>query len=106
MTIVRFNVVIKVKNREIRITKRSRIQDRIINWYNGQFNFLDSLYAIKIESIIFNYEEGNFILKYSTTDETDDEELVINKALVNPDDDGNSPMNAYGTECLVIGELI
>jgi hypothetical protein len=105
MSTIRFVVSIKKGNQEIPITIRSRIQPRIIEWYKVQYEFLAEFYSIEIVSISFNYDEGYFTVKYQTTENTDELKEVIEESLVDPDDDGNNPIQAYGTNCLVIGTI-
>ena len=104
MTSFCFKVSIKCGNKVITITKRSRIQPRIIDWYKERFEFLADFYKIEITSFSFNYEEGHFIVKYKTKNGFEDEPHM-DEMLADPDDDGNYPINAYGTDCLVIGEI-
>ena len=101
-----FKVSIKCGNKVIPITKRSRIQPRIIDWYMERFEFLAVFYKIEIISLSFNYEEGCFILKYKPDLKKGfEDEPYMDEMLADPDDDGNYPLNAYGTDCLVIGEI-
>lgn len=104
MPTVFFKVSIKYGNKIIPITKRSRIQPRIIEWYNIRFEFLSDFYKIKIKSLSFNMEEECFVLKYEPKNGFEDEPY-LDEMLVDPDDDGNYPIDAYGTKCLVIGEV-
>ena len=101
-----FKVEIKCGNKVIPITKRSKIQPRIIEWYKEQYEFLADFYSIEIKSITFNYTEGYFMVKYDRKEDADELDYVIEESLADPDDDGNSPMKAYGADCLVIGTII
>lgn len=100
-----FKVSIAFGNRSIKITRRSRIQPRIIDWYMERFEFLADFYSIKITSISFNTIDECFIVNYKTLPDFEDEPHM-EEMLADPDDDGNYPIDAYGTKCLVIGEII
>ena len=89
-----FKVSIRCGNEITPITKRSKIQPQIIDWYIEQYK----IHSIKTESISFNYIEGYFMVKYVRVDDIEQ--------IADPDKSGNSPINTYGTDCLVIGNII
>jgi hypothetical protein len=82
--------------------------NEIVDWYQNQAEFYEKFY--EVQNIIYKYDYNNkqFIVcyKYDQDKFCEDDKLVLEVSLLDPDDDGNNPIKLGDEEYLVYGELM
>lgn len=79
--------------------------DKILSWYREKAEMIQIMFSITNITYSFNYEGKYFIVSYDYERElTDDQVLLIEEVLIDPDEDCDQMIEHNGMKYLIVGE--
>lgn len=102
MQSIEFEFIVELTNNSIKV---SDVSDKLVEWYKTNCVGIEETYGIKITEVSY-VERDIFKIKYSMTEDSDEDIDMLNSMLVDVDDDGNYPIKIGKKKYLVSGTLI